>query len=280
MHGTITRTHPGDTPSPFSQTAQNTAIALDVDDCLVASTVRQLEEWKKNVLWNLHTLTNGAVILVTNSDMRSIDEMMPGFPCVSEHASVFRLTQNALAENRAPALPVKDLFDAASGIAAARGIAITVSADDLHGEKPILKLEEKMASLAMVFGKHACYRDEAVAIAAVLEKDFNLAKSHAVTVGRDAVEIAPKGFEKANALESIMAHPNFFGRSLLVFGDSAPDERMMEIAFAHYNGKGYPVGDCIPGRPFIARRFRDKDHLWTALGAAERSLRLYNRFVL
>lgn len=243
----------------------NTALLLDVDDCFVPSTVRKLDVRQRRILWNLHDITGGAVILTTNSDMRSVDSMLPGFPCVSEHGSLYRLTANETPNNIAPSLDVRQITSRAFALAADMGLSTTTKAEELHKATPSLKIERKQASVALVFGKHSCYGEHAKDIVERLHDEFNLAGTHCVHVGTDAVEIAAKGFAKVNALDVIMEHVNFRDRRPVVFGDSGPDRDMMQRAFDNYSGLGVCVGNKIEDGAFVAMRVNDINGTWDCL---------------
>lgn len=248
--------------SPFSQNITDTAFLFDVDDCFVPATVRRMDDWKKRMFWDLHDLTNGAVALVTNSDMRGIDEMLPGFPCVSEHGSLFRLEKNGTVESIAPKISSEDIIEYLAAPFDFNGINTTSSASELHGDAPVLKVEAKQASVALVFGKHETLRKQAIFLLEQAREVFGL-DGHEVVAGKDAVELVPIGFAKHHALDKIMRHPNFVGRTPHIIGDSRPDGLFMQAAFESYGGQGYSVGDNFPKgfEKFIAKHLRDTDHV-------------------
>lgn len=273
--GDATKLNTPETFSPYTETYKNTAYLLDVDDCIIGSTLRNLEPWKQKVLWDLHDLTNGAVVLVTNSDMRGIDGMMARevngenqyFPCVSEHATIYRLERDGEARHYGHQIETQEIVDFLQAPFDMSGIQTTLSADALHGDDPILKVEAKQSSVALVFGKHACLANAVASHLCFARTAFDLEDSYEVYTGKDAVELRPFGAKKVNALEGIMSHPNFKGRRPVVYGDSGPDAELMDAAFKLYDGQGRPVGSGIQSANYIGKRFEDIDHLWRHLTA-------------
>lgn len=285
MHGTIKKYDPYPA-SPFAKTGQNTGFVFDVDECLVPTTIRIMESWKKQLLWDLHDLTDGGVILATNSDLTSIDNMLPGFPCIAEHGSVYRMEKNGAIEITSPALDTQSIVKHAATLIENDAIfSVMTDEQSLQDDLPAVKLEAKMTSVALVFpivNNDTVDRNKvfALQIADKLKDQFKFGATHNIVMGKDACEIVPKGFAKVNGLDRIITHPNFIGRSLNVFGDSEPDNIMMKAAFYRANGRGFAVGNSIPDAPYIARRLPDIHAVWKLLENEVRSLRCYNRLSL
>lgn len=285
MHGTIKKPS-SHSASPFAKTAFNTGFVFDVDECLVPTTIREMAAWKKHILWDLHDLTEGGVILATNSDLGSIDKMLPGFPCIAEHASVYRMEKDGPIDIISPALDTKSIAAQAEHIINGDTLfSVMNDPQALQQDLPIIKVESKMTSVALVFpivnpANIQRNKDFADSIANRLKDQFNFAATHSIVMGKDACEIVPKGFAKVNGLDRILTHPNFAGRSLKVFGDSEPDNILMKAAFDRANGCGYAVGHSIADAPHIARRLPDINAVWKLLENEVRSLRCYNRLSL
>lgn len=285
MHGTIKKLKPS-SDSPFARTAQNSGFIFDVDECLVQSTIREIEPWKQHILWSLHDLTGGAVVLATNSDLTSIDKMLKGFPCIAEHASVFRMEEHGNIDIISPPLDTTTIATEAASVIEQSGLySVIQPGQSLKDDLPIIKVEAKMASVALVFpvpNPESAERNKTFAQSVLgdLNTKFNFCATHDIIPGKDACEIVPKGFAKVNGLEKIMVHPNFADRDLYIFGDSEPDNLLMKAAFNQARGRGYAVGHSIADAPHITKRIKDINAVWKLLENEERSLRLYNRLSL
>jgi trehalose-6-phosphatase len=238
---------------------QKTCLLLDVDENFVPSTHRVITKDQQKLFWDLHHVLDGAIALVTNSDRRSIDveTFLPGFPCVSEHGAVFRLNAHGTPENTAPQFFSDIVAPHIRLDLKKQGVQLTEDSAALQKvHSPAVIVEEKEAGIAIVFGEHECLRDPITAVARTNLEHFNdNAAFYVDDTGRDTIEIKAVGFAKEKSLDRIMKHPNFVGRTPIIFGDSGPDRELAREAFERYNGYAFFRGDGIEeGLPFEARR--------------------------
>ncbi len=238
---------------------KKTCLLLDVDENFVPSTHRVITTNHQQLFWSLHDVLDGAIALVTNSDRRSIDveTFLPGFPCVSEHGAIFRLDAHGTPDNIAPPFFSEIVAPHIRLDLKKQGVNMTEDSTTLRkGHNPAVIVEEKEAGIAIVFGEHECLRDPIAKIARTILMHFNDNSAFYVDdSGRDAIEIKASGFAKEKSLDRIMQHPNFAGRTPIIFGDSVPDRELAKEAFKRYNGYAFFRGDGVEkGLPFEARR--------------------------
>lgn len=228
---------------------KNTLGLIDFDDCLDISTVRNLSNEQKQILWDLNHATDGGFIITTNSDGRSIFEMpeMDDFPVISEYATVHR---NIKGLNLTVDLPTflssppdsKAAFNAAVKKANDLGVELVDSGEEL-AQRVSMKIEEKEQGIAAVFGSHAQLADAATKIVEFAFKQASISpKTHEIDYnGKDAREIKVKGARKADAIDLIQRVPNLRDRTLMyAMGDSESDLEVMRRV-----GSGIVVGEAI-----------------------------------
>lgn len=251
----------GDNGNLFAKLAKSAPtdilIHLDYDDCLDVTTTRRLSAEQKKILWDLHHLTQGGIIITTNSDGRSIFEMdgMKGFPVVSEFATVFRNIpgnptgkpisrdeHGNIVEYLHSRPNCKAAFTAAAEKAKALGVQVTQDADILNADSPVIKIEEKEMGIALVFGKHASLKRAAINIAEHAFKTAGFSSQHFEIdkKGADAVEIKVKGAAKADIVDHLGLHPLYERNIKLAKGDSGSDLDVMVRL-----GSGIAVGNRI-----------------------------------
>lgn len=250
--------------TPWTMTYENTAFLFDVDDCLITSTKRNLTPHRQHLLRRLHDVTGGAVILVTNSDMRGIETMVPGFPCVSEHGTLYRHEQDGEIKNLATEIDTDAVVSHVRLLCQGQGEKTTECSDALYGSDSVLKLEAKQNSVAIVFGPHSEKKEVAYTLLYEACAHIGLClDTFEIYCGKDAIELRPVGYQKHLALDAIMQHSNFAGRMPVVFGDSGPDALLMKAAADKYRGYGHPVGDGIaPCRHSHGKRMKTIDDVW------------------
>ena len=261
------------------------AIFMDFDDCLDKTTVRNLTTEQKEILWDLHRITNGGIIITTNSDGRSVFEMaeMDGFPVISEFSTVFR---------NIPGMPqylhstpdCNAAFNHASRRASEEDldVKITQSAEVLNQDIPVIKLEKKEMGLALVYGKHEQLKEKSITIAkyAFLKARFSDANFEIDESGKDAVEIKIKKAAKADVIDHLKDHPLLNRKLQLAMGDSGSDFELMQRL-----GKGIIVGNALDTKDQsnincfkIAATAEDFTETWTFLRTLRNTYK--NRTVL
>jgi hydroxymethylpyrimidine pyrophosphatase-like HAD family hydrolase len=260
-------------------------LCLDFDDALDITTQRNLSAERRQILWDLNRLTNGGVLITTNSDGRSIFEMpdMAGFPVISEFGTVLRNiphaperaeTAKGKHNNKVVYLHnrpnCKKAFEAAVRFAKNNRFDITNDAAVLNGDGPVIKIEKKEMGLAFVFGKHASMKDNALKIAEhAFEKGGFSEDDYIIEVGADAVEIKRKDASKANIADLLAANRNYKDRGVkIALGDSGSDLELMQRL-----GYGVAVGDRIKDEKLSALQqfariesdYQNFDNVWAFL---------------
>lgn len=240
----------------------NVLFLVDFDDSLDAANARNLSDEQKQILWDLHRLTNGGFIIATNNDGRGVVEMpgMHGFPVISEYATVCRNIANNptgktiqtdsngnTVEYLHPRNPqqVKDAFNAAASKAAELNIETSQNPDALHGPIPTLKLGEKEMGIDITFGSHEPLRDKAIEIAEHAFDTAGFSRDHYEIDkdGKDAIEIKVKDAFKANVIDLLADHHLTQRRVKVAMGDSGTDLELMKRL-----GMGVIVGDALDNK--------------------------------
>ena len=223
-------------------------VIADFDDCLDVSTVRNLTPKQKQILWDLHTLTDGGFVITTNSDGRSVFEMsgMDGYPVISEFATTFRNIDGFTRDTGeptyyAPKPDAKSAFNAAVQKANELGVTLVETGEELASTVGI-KLEEKEQGIAAVFGSHTQLTQPATEI---VERAFEVARISSDTheidyAGKDAREIKAKGAKKSDVIDHLQSHPLMQRKLIVAMGDSGSDWDVMKRV-----GRGIVVGDAI-----------------------------------
>jgi len=223
---------------------------MDYDDCLEPSTVRNLTDKQKKILWGLHLVTNGGVIITTNSDGRSVTEMqgMKNFPVISEFATVFRnigsIKDHPIYLHEKPDCCAA--FEAAASLLSKKRIPLLKCGEELATTEGI-KLEEKEMGIAAVFGKHAYLEPVATEIMEHAFKEAGFSdETHEIDyTGKDAREIKVTNAKKVDVVSHLSAcNSALMNRSLnIAMGDSTSDLELM-LKLEH----GIIVGDSIPSK--------------------------------
>ena len=268
---------PADAITPALTSGGDIAILLDVDDCLVPVNQHRLTEEQKEILWDLHRLTGGAVALLTNNTMTSIDQMIPGFPCVTEFGMFWRLKAGDPIENclsKAPPLDMGETKACVEDIADKHGITIVDQQNNNY-----VYPQYKMGSIAFNFGSNQELKKTAELLAKQLKQDMKL-QSHSVHVGIDSVEIIPTGRKKADAVHAIMEREEFKGKRLFMAGDSGTDHEVQTIARTNYNGGGIAVGSAIKDSCPVFGRVKSPEKLWDVLRGVRDRLKVNDRTAL
>lgn len=105
---------------------------------------------------------------------------------------------------------------------------------------PDLLIEDKGVCIAVHYRQAPHLKNKVLEIVTHALHQY-CSNSHEIQLGKKVVEIKPKKFNKAVALNYFMSLPNFKGKIPVCFGDDITDEPMLEAALKH-NGYAYKIG--------------------------------------
>ncbi len=251
------------------------AILTDVDLTLLPSMSTDVPAHRQRFITKLHDRLGGAFALVTGRPGISVDTSFPGgLPASVEHHSAWRPKEGAGYIALAPTVDARALTQFARR--EINGSApVFVDKREIQEKKPGFFLEEKNHSIAMIFSVVATSResiDHLVSIANKALAAFDLAGSHRVAVGSDAVEIVPQGLSKIQAVHHFMDTDAFKGKTPIFIGDSSADANAMKTCMDDYNGFGIAVGPNIPDAPYVLNRIDNVESVWKYLRKFDRTL--------
>jgi len=183
----------------------------------------------------LHTLTGGAVALISGRDIPDIDALMEGvrLPAAGQHGNERRDAAGRITHHAVPTAQLDWAHDQLAAAAATR---------------PGLVLQHKGMSLALHYRRAPQLGGYVHRLVRSLLP--RLGKAYCIQGGKRIVELKPAGKDKGVAVVEFMAEEPFRGRTAVFVGDDLTDE----YGFTTVNRlKGYSI-KVGPGP--TAARFR------------------------
>jgi trehalose 6-phosphate phosphatase len=232
----ITRPSLGKPEPPRPDDLGTIALLLDVDGTILDTAITPgsvvVPESLCSTLRELHVKSGGALALVSGRLIRNLDVLFAPLrlPAIGGHGAEMRLSgQDAtLVRNTA-----------VIGGALRRLIAAAAAPD------PRIILEDKGSSLAVHY-RLAPQMEQILKtrIAAIVERIGvpDLEVMH----GKAVIEIKPTGFNKGEAVRSMMKKSPFAHRTPVFIGDDTTDESVFKV-LPMLGGVGYSVERLIPG---------------------------------
>ncbi|MBP1473561.1 trehalose-phosphatase [Frateuria sp. MAH-13] len=218
---------------PLPRPDQRWALFLDVDGCLLEfaddpAAVR-VSPALRALLQSLHDQLGGALALVSGRGVRDLDRLFdtPGWALGGLHGYELRYGDG---RHRELAVDPTDQARMRS--------AVQVLAAQLDG----VQLEDKQHAMALhcrrAPDRLPALREAAEAVAAGLS-------GYELQPGNLVMEFKPAGMDKGRAVEELMRHPPFAGRTPVYLGDDLTDEHAFE-AVNQAGGSSVRVGHREP----------------------------------
>ena len=171
----------------------------------------------------LHTLSGGAVALISGRDIPDIDALMEGvrLPAAGQHGNERRDAAGRITHHAVPTAQLDWAHDQLAAAAATR---------------PGLMLQHKGMSLALHYRRAPQLGGYVHRLVRSLLP--RLGKEYCIQGGKRIVELKPAGKDKGAAVVEFMAEDPFRGRTAVFLGDDLTDE----YGFATVNRlKGYSI---------------------------------------
>lgn len=204
------------------------ALFLDIDGTLIdvapspeeVSVPRELPD----LLYELQTALGGALALVTGRQVSAADRLMApqSFIVSGVHGTQLRGAPAAEALGLAPRVP-DELVRVVRGVA---------------GGSDAIVVEHKRSGLAVHFRKAPA---AGVALNVELTRLLERWPQYELRGGRMVLEIVPRGYSKATAVNALMQNPPFRGRVPVAIGDDHGDDPALVLA-RKMGGLGLTVG--------------------------------------
>ena len=193
--------------------AANWAFFLDVDGTLLgfveSPSAVEVEPPLIRLLDELHTLTGGAIALISGRPIRSIDKIFSPLelPVAGQHGFERRRASGELTSGDLDAGPLDEVRDVLRRFAE---------------EHPGAFVEDKEVALALHFRRNPSLGPQVERLVSLLTP--RLGPAFHVQFGKMVVEIRPLGRDKGMAIAEFMAEPPFEGKIPVFLGDDATDE--------------------------------------------------------
>jgi len=250
------------------QKKKNYALLCDVDMTLLPSMSTDVPAERRALADKIYTMLGGAFALVTGRPAHSLDESFPAqFPASVEHHSAWRPEKGTEFSALAPHIDADELAAHAEDHLKDMTVIFTAKEEVLE-EQPGVFIECKKFSLALVFSPHATSEQHLESLRNIINtalEKFNLAASHRMAEGSDAVELVPQNLCKGEAVRHFMDTEAFRGKTPIFIGDGIPDMKAMQVCAEEFGGFGIAVGDRIPDEPYVQKRLKSVDDVWAYL---------------
>lgn len=212
----------------------NWALFLDIDGTLVEVAVTPdavtVPRGLSELLSGLQAALGGALALVTGRQVAAADELLsPGrFSIAGVHGVELRTAPWEATRHLVPEVPM-DLLRAVQEVA---------------GRSSVIFVEHKRSGLAVHYRLAPAAKDELEAGLLRLLVDW---PRYELRLGRMVLEVVPRGFSKASAIDALMQAPPFATRVPVAIGDDWGDE--CALASARQRGG---LGLTVAGEHFEA----------------------------
>lgn len=251
---------------PLPPIGDTVALFLDFDGTLADIAPRpdavRLAPDLVPVLDALHARLDGALAVVSGRPIAELDAFLAPLrlPAAAEHGALLRATAGGPA--------IRPAEDSADGALAATLAAVERAARALADRHPGLLVERKTTSVALHYrGAPALDEQCAEAMRSALRGSPLLE----LLPGKCVLEARPSGVCKGSAIEALMRHAPFAGRTPVFAGDDVTDE----AGFARVRALGGVAIKVGPGKTVASHRCESPAALraWLRQAAGNRERR-------
>ena len=222
-----------------SKDLRKLALLLDIDgtlldlaptpsDVYVPATLRQ-------TLARLAQETGGALALVSGRSLEDIDRLFAplSLPAIGGHGAEFRLHRDG-AESTPRAAPLDR--------------TLRRELESIAQSRPGVLTEDKGYAFAIHYRLAPEHEDAVKKAVAAVQAEWS-EQSIEVLPGKAVLEIKSSGFNKGEAIRTLMQHEPFVGRRPIFIGDDKTDESAFAV-LAAFGGAGYSVGREVAGTSY------------------------------